>query len=123
MMEEMDNFWGEDYEFVFDCFRCGVCCARYRPQVIPWEIEHIARELGISAQEFISKFVGATTEEGTSILDNGEDKCPFLSWDKETWKANCTIYPFRPQACINWVANPSCPECRDGMYLINLGVV
>ena len=98
-----------------ECFRCGVCCTRYRPKVTSEEIEHIAQELGIPTQVFISKYVRAIPEKGARILQNDEDKCPFLSRDKKTNKGTCTIYIFRPQACRNWLASLARPECREGI--------
>ncbi len=40
-----------------DCFRCGVCCIRYRPPVTHKEIEDIARELGMPEKEFIARYI------------------------------------------------------------------
>lgn len=97
-----------------ECFRCGICCTRYRPKVTSEEIEYIAQQLGIPTQAFISKYVRAIPEKGARILYNGDSKCPFLSLDKESNRATCTIYSFRPQACRNWLPSLSRPECRQG---------
>lgn len=98
-----------------ECLRCGICCTLYRPRVAMEEIEHIARELGIRKKAFISRYVRAVSEKGTYILQNDEDKCPFFCWDTETSQGTCNIYSFRPQACRNWVASLSRPECREGL--------
>jgi Fe-S-cluster containining protein len=78
-------------------------------------MEHIAQELGIPTQVFMSKYVRAIPQKGARVLQNDEDDCPFLSWDKETKKGTCTIYVFRPQACRNWLASLARPECREGL--------
>lgn len=105
---------GESWPAI-ECFRCGVCCARYRPRVTSEEMEHIAQELGIPTQVFISKYVRAIPQKGARVLQNDEDCCPFLSWDKDTNAGTCAIYAFRPQACRNWLASLSRPECREGL--------
>jgi len=98
-----------------ECLRCGICCTLYRPRVAIEEMERIAQELGMLKQAFMSKYARLISEKGTYILQNDEDKCPFLSWDTETNKGTCTIYSFRPEACRNWVASLSRPECREGL--------
>ena len=78
-------------------------------------MELIAQELGIHTQAFVSKYVRAIPQKGARVLQNEEDDCPFLSWDKDTNTGTCTIYAFRPQACRNWLASLSRPECREGL--------
>ena len=97
------------------CFRCGICCINYRPKVAPEEIRRIAGQLGLPVQEFRSRYGRTSLAMGATILKNEQDTCPFLLWDEESHKATCTIHPFRPQACRNWVASLSCPECREGL--------
>ena len=96
-------------------FQCGECCIRYRLRLLDEEINHMARELSISGDDFVSRYVHIMPDQGSFILDNGEKQCPFLSWDQEFSKARCMIYQSRPQACRNWVASLSRHECQEGL--------
>lgn len=98
-----------------ECFRCGICCIRYRPRVTAREVERIARASGMSVQSFTSKFVRATGTKRGQILQGDEDRCPFLSQDEVTGRATCSIYAVRPRACRRWIASLSRPECREGL--------
>jgi len=98
-----------------ECFRCGICCARYRPRVTLEEIGCIAEKLGISTDAFLSGYVRTVLEEGAYILQSTSETCPFLLWDKDGIKATCSIHSLRPKACRNWVPSLSRPECREGL--------
>lgn len=98
-----------------ECFRCGVCCVRYRPKVTLKEMGHISRKLGMSITEFSSTYVRAVPTKDAYILQSSADTCPFLRWDEEGAKATCSIHAFRPAACRNWAASLSRPECREGL--------
>ncbi len=97
-----------------DCFRCGVCCVRYRPPVTTGEIESIARSLSISTEEFAVRYLRTVPGTGLQLIQNSEDKCPFLAWSG-SGRASCTIYEVRPEACRDWEAKLSKPECREGL--------
>jgi Fe-S-cluster containining protein len=98
-----------------ECFRCGICCIRYRPKVTNDEIKLIARRLGLPPQLFASRYVGLAANSRVYVLQNRSNKCPFFSRDIETGKGKCDIYDFRPAACRNWLASLSNPECREGL--------
>lgn len=102
-----------------ECFRCGICCVRYRPKVTQAEIERIAHELSLSKEEFILKFVRSIPEKAISIIQNDDDCCPFLRIEKKTNKATCIIHHCRPHACIYWQAGLSRTECREGLNILN----
>lgn len=98
-----------------ECFRCGICCVRYRPKVTSEEMERIAQKLSMSIDAFISAYVRAVPTKEAYILQSSADICPFLRWDEGGAKATCSIHPFRPEACRNWVPSLSRPECREGL--------
>ena len=95
-----------------ECFHCGICCTRYQPPLSDEDIETIAGKLGLSPSDFLSNYV-QTTVAGY-LLRQTEKGCIFLEWDGEN-SANCGIYPFRPEACRNWVASLSRSECQEGL--------
>lgn len=103
-----------------ECFRCGICCVRYRPKVTPKEMERIARRLKMSIEAFMSLYVRAVPTKDAYILQSSADTCPFLRWDKRDVKASCSIHAFRPKACRNWVASLSRWECREGLSKLKL---
>lgn len=98
-----------------DCFRCGICCLRYRPPVTHQEIENIARSLDIPQEEFIIRYLCPVPGTGLQLIQNSEDKCPFLAWEGTGERAYCTIYDVRPAVCRDWEAKLSKPECREGL--------
>ncbi len=96
-----------------ECFHCGVCCVRYQPQLTTEESETIARGLKMSTENFLARYAQFTNVG--YLLRHSERGCVFLSWEKDDSRAICTIYPFRPEACRNWVASLSRPECQEGL--------
>ncbi len=95
-----------------ECFRCGVCCRRYQPPLLPDEVETIAAGLGMSAADFLTEY-GQLTYVGYLLRRSG-NRCVFLVDEEGGDRASCRIHPFRPQACQNWVASLSRPECQAG---------
>ena len=63
-----------------ECFRCGICCVRYRPKVTSEEMERIAQKLSMSIDVFISAYVRAVPTKEAYILQSLADTCPFLRW-------------------------------------------
>ena len=104
-----------------ECFRCGVCCVRYRPKVTLKEIKRIARKLGMSVDTFTSAYVRAVPVKEAYILQSSADSCPFLRWDEKGAEATCSIHAFRPEACRNWAPSLSRPECREGLAKLKAG--
>lgn len=94
-----------------ECFRCGLCCQCYQPQLSPDAAAAMARGLGISTTDFIARYVQMTTIG--YLLRQTARGCVFLTWKQQ--RANCRIYAFRPDACRNWVASLSRRECREGL--------
>ena len=104
-----------------ECFRCGVCCVRYRPKVNLKEIKRIARKLGMSVDTFTSAYVRAVPVKEAYILQSSADSCPFLRWEEKGGEATCSIHAFRPEACHNWAPSLSRPECREGLAKLKAG--
>lgn len=98
-----------------ECFRCGVCCEHNRPPVTPQEIETIARNMGMTREAFVARYVRRIRGKEIDILQTHESKCPFLSWEEEPKRATCSIHPFKPEACVNWVASLSRRDCQEGL--------
>lgn len=96
------------------CFRCGFCCTLYRPPLHPEDIEKIASALRMSTANFISRYTERVPTQEGYLLKGTEKGCIFLAWD-ENGKACCTIYPFRPKVCQEWIASLSKPECLEGL--------
>ena len=114
------TFDGQEYRIgeawpPVECFRCGVCCLRYRPTVSPEEIKKIATALGIAADEFFSTYVRTTAKGDGFVLGSSEEGCIFLSWEEASGKAICAIHAFMPKACRDWIPSLSRPECQQGL--------
>ena len=108
-----------------ECFRCGYCCKGYHPQLSHEEVAHMAGHLGISPDQFISRYVQVTTIG--YLLRQDEHGCVFLDWEKVyheqgrrdgAHRACCTIHSFRPEACRNWQAGLSRRECQAGLAMM-----
>lgn len=98
-----------------ECFRCGTCCTRFRPEVSRREIGRIARKLGIPIEAVFSEYVRRVPIKEGYILQSSADTCPFLRRDEGSAKSACTIYFFRPKACRDWIPSLSRVECREGL--------
>lgn len=109
---------GQEYTFgeeklPIECFRCGICCQGYYPQLSLEEVERIAGHLSIAADEFIAEYVQVT--KVGYLLRQTENGCIFLTWEPNTRRASCRIHPFRPEACRNWQPSLFRRECREGL--------
>ena len=96
-----------------ECFRCGICCIDYQPQVTIEEIELMAEQFAITAEAFIGSYV-IITKVGY-LLRQLENGCVFLALEEGAGKTYCTIYSFRPVICRDWQATLSRPQCRRGL--------
>jgi Fe-S-cluster containining protein len=103
-----------------ECFRCGICCQRYRPKLTLDEAEEIAQKRGMDTERFLGEYVQKDSRSGELLLRRSRNGCAFLCWDQDG-RARCDIYPFRPKACRNFVASLSRPECREGLSRLKSG--
>ena len=97
------------------CFRCGICCARYQVQLSMAEAEHIASGLGLPLKEFIDRYADPRWPGTDSILlrhQNGA--CVYLeqTTDKET---RCLIHHLKPSICREFSANLTQKVCWEGL--------
>jgi Fe-S-cluster containining protein len=106
----------EEEKVPIKCFRCGICCTGYTPQLGFEEIESIAGNLSLSPQEFIRRYV-VETQIGY-LLRQTENGCIFLTREEGKFGALCSIYPYRPAACRDFVASLSVRQCREGLELL-----
>ncbi len=99
-----------------ECFRCGICCMGYYPQLSEEEVTRLATGLGISNHDFIAKYVQVT--QIGYLLRQTKTGCVFLEWEKGGLKSLCSIHAFRPDACRNWEATLFRRECQAGLTKI-----
>ena len=120
----LKTFNGQEYSFgdnrsPIECFRCGICCIAYQPQVTIEEVKFIAEQFSMSADEFITRYV--TVTHIGYLLRQTENGCVFLTGGKNPARVSCSIYSFRPAPCRNWVPSLSHPECREGLANLQVG--
>jgi Fe-S-cluster containining protein len=90
-----------DYVFRFECPPAcmGLCCKHIEIFLDPWDVEVLARHLGITGREFIAAYgtysLGAEWRWPNVLLRHAaEGKCAFLLDD-----GKCRVYPARPRNC------------------------
>ncbi len=101
-MTPSDLPWYKD-GLSFDCTRCGACCTG-KPGYVwvgPLEIDRLAAHLGISLDEFGSRYLRLVGTD-LSLIEKPNLDCIF-------WKQGegCTVYHARPVQCRTW---PFWPE-------------
>lgn len=91
----------QDHQFTFECKEecMGRCCSNITILLDPWDIEMMARHLGVSGQDFLSEY--CKYEFGHELkwpyvrLKHAEDgPCIFMLED-----GRCEIYPARSRNC------------------------
>lgn len=78
-----------DSAFSYTCNACGRCCNRYIIRVNPYEVLRLAQYLGLSASQFLKKYV---TPE-TALIHKQDDSCIFLGPE------GCAVHEARPLVC------------------------
>ena len=111
-----ENEAGHKPENEIECFRCGICCIDYYPQVTREDIGPIAEKLSITAEEFISRYV-IETQIGY-LFRHTDEGCVFLAREKDSYITTCSIYQFRPEVCRSLVPSLSQRQCREGLELL-----
>ncbi|MFC1903161.1 YkgJ family cysteine cluster protein [Chloroflexota bacterium] len=109
----------EEAQTLVKCLRCGVCCTRYQPRLTAAEVKRTARGLRLSVDDFLSIFVQVTVVG--YLLRQSEEGCVFLTWEENKPRATCSIYPFRPDSCRDWIPSLSHHECREGLLRLKTG--
>lgn len=76
--------------FSFSCSRCLQCCRKKIIQVNPYEVARLARNLGISTTDFITRY---TVGNGSFLKFDESSSCRFLGPE------GCRVHPDRPLVC------------------------
>lgn len=119
---EGSEYTPQEERVPIECFRCGICCEGYYPQLSPEELARMAGHMKLSSDEFIARYVQVT--KIGYLLQQTKNGCVFLKWEEacsETGasrRALCSIHSFRPDACRNWEATLYRRECREGLSRI-----
>ena len=96
------------------CFRCGECCRRYQVLLNPAEIDHIAKHLGLSLEDFRARYADPRwPDTDKCLVQQSSGACPFLRGQDREFL--CAIHAEKTAACRNWAADLSKPECRKGL--------
>ncbi|MDY6912845.1 MAG: YkgJ family cysteine cluster protein [Planctomycetota bacterium] len=88
----------------FECVQCGRCCAGPEEGYV-WvtaeQIEAIARQLSIGADEMKRRYLRRVGRRWSLLEQPGSRDCIFLTDDNEGWR-RCRIYDVRPAQCRTW---------------------
>lgn len=94
---------GNDEEFSFAChagMACFTdCCRELDLSLTPYDVLRLKNSLGLSATEFLDRYVIVEKEEGRfpglylTMIDDGKASCPFVT------PQGCRVYDDRPGAC------------------------
>ncbi len=93
------------------CACCGICCRTYsKVDVSITDIFNISEYLGISTDEFFSKYCKVMSDavDSSEFLLDIEGGCKFQKDNK------CTIYPVRSDMCAMYPYNLMCLNTSNG---------
>ena len=97
-----------------ECLRCGTCCTMHPAYVSQGEIRRITAYLGITADDWTSRYAGDGPDyHGFLPVRQKEKGCVFLSYNGNI--ASCQIHPVKPDCCADWEPDPAKEECRRGI--------
>ncbi|MCL6479535.1 MAG: YkgJ family cysteine cluster protein [Peptococcaceae bacterium] len=105
MMRKLDGGQAEeidmDYAFNFQCDdRCmGRCCNAIKILLDPWDVEAMARYLGMSGRDFLDRFCEVEEDPRSGwpyvkLYDAERGPCAFLMEE-----GKCKVYPVRSRNC------------------------
>ena len=98
------------------CFRCGVCCSRYRIRLSLVEARRIANGLGLAWNTFLDRYVEQLWPRAQDFfLRQRNGVCIFLEHGEGTKTTSCFIHSFKPAACLEWVPSLYRRECQEGL--------
>lgn len=95
-VEELDSIVHKLHKKIsaeIDCTACGNCCREIQVGVGKKDVEKLSKSLGVTSDQFISKYV-EKTEDGDIVIK--QVPCPFLRGNK------CSHYDSRPEACASY---------------------
>lgn len=93
--DDLDSLINKMDEELFartDCPNCSNCCKAIVPTLNDDDIARISRFLGLSEEDFKTKYLDEADEEWLINIR----PCPFLA------EKGCTIYDYRPEVCRNY---------------------
>jgi hypothetical protein len=100
----------------FVCLCCGTCCSRYQPRISLEEVDSIARNLNINADQFIQQYTDHRWPGTQSFLiQHVNSACVFLKSSENGDLKICSIHTFKPACCLDWQARADRAECQEGM--------
>lgn len=107
--EEADSF--------VPCFRCGICCTKYRVRLNLIDAKRIADGLGLGWDSFAEKYLEPYYPGAKTFLITRQDgACIFLKQQEtEEGLTTCLVHSFKPSACQEWTPSLYRPECRQGL--------
>jgi Fe-S-cluster containining protein len=82
----------EEVHDAIDCRACAECCRVTEVQLVPRDVQHLARFLRISEKRFTEDYT-TLDENGAPILKRGSGGCVFLEGN------DCAVYEARPGNC------------------------
>jgi len=98
------------------CFRCGICCTVYQPQLSLAEGHHIAGGMGITLDEFRSGYTDKSWPGMDNFLLRKHDgACVFLEFAEGGKITSCRIHHLRPSSCRDWKPGLQRRECQSGL--------
>ena len=83
----------EHYGSCDDCMS-QLCCTVFAPAIRPYEIDSIAKKVGISSKKFRKRYVLKMNLPGSKYAL--KKPCPFLKNDR------CSVYQIRPYSCMRY---------------------
>ncbi len=104
------------------CFRCGVCCERWSPELAPADVERLAHFLSLTTDDLLDRFARPYPPGTSHVLRHTAAGCVFLARDPDG-RAACSVHPARPQACRDWQAGLERRECREGLTRMGNGML
>lgn len=100
----------------FVCLCCGTCCSRYQPRISLAEVDSIAKNLNITADQFIKHYTDRRWPGTQSFLiRQANEACLFLKPSTDGKFKLCSIHAFKPNCCLEWQAGASREECQEGL--------
>lgn len=99
----MSRQQGWPYKKEFSCHRCGNCCrGDGYVDVTESDIERGARELGMTAGEFIRLYCKRQGNGTWGLIDQGDDLQSCVMLTEEDGLFGCRIHKAKPEQCIGF---------------------
>lgn len=98
------------------CFRCGVCCTKYKVRLDLPEARRFADGLGLNWYTFLDNYIEPLwTGADNFFLRQQNGACIFLKQTNEPHRTICLVHGFKPSACRDWTPSLYRCECQQGL--------